>query len=535
MKHIVELENNDDMASIRGRINVALSSTTANGQEKSRLLLLVPRQNRALQSLVNMKLLARIAQTRAVDIALVSNQPAVRDYAREVGIKAFGTLNGAKRKGWVPPEAVVTPPAETTPPAIVEAKEKQPAPKPPPKPKKKYKVVEGSGRVGFLQQFGALLALIILAPILVLAAFTLLPEATVTMTPVAREVETEMVVRADPNVDRVDFDTLTFPARPAQVELDLLGQIETVETDLAPVGLATGPVTFINRTEEFQIIPISTTVTTSAGEPVQFFTVQTATIPAGIGATTSTLVIAAEPGPRGNVRPGQINRFDDPFYSLLARVVNEGELAGGTMEAAKIVVEADKERLREHLQELVRQEGLARLEASLAEQEFIPADSLQVIVLDLSYGEFSGDFSDRFTGEMQAVVRGTVVGGYNANRLALAALQAQVPPGYALDVEGLQFGAGEVIEVAEQVVTFRIFANGRAVPEINAEDVAEDVAWLSVGEAQSLLAQQYDLATVPGVELSPDWLVEWLGRLPYLPLRIDVQVNDAVTFVAEGE
>lgn len=204
------------------------------------------------------------------------------------------------------------------------------------------------------------------------------------------------------------------------------------------------------------------------------------------------------------------------------------------MEAARQVVEADKVRLQEHLQQEVLTEGLAQLEALLGEQEFVPLDSLQVIVLDVSYEEFSGDFSDTFSGEMQAVVRGTVVGGYNANRLALAALQAQVPDGFELDVEGLHFGAGEVLEVQERLVTFRIHADGMAVPAIDHEEIAEDIAWLPIGEAQAWLDQSYDLATVPGIELSPDWAVQWLGRLPLIPLRINVIINDAVDLMADG-
>jgi hypothetical protein len=292
-------------------------------------------------------------------------------------------------------------------------------------------------------------------------------------------------------------------------------------------------VALINRTEAPQTIPVSTTVSTSAGELIEFKTVQTATIPAGIGAVTATQVIAVEPGPQGNLSAGKVNRFVNSTYALAARVINEQPLGGGTLESAKVVVQDDKERLQAHLRQLVYQEGLRQLREALGEQEFISPETLQVIVLDVTYNEFSGDFSDTFSGEMQAVVRGTVVGGYNANRLALAALQTQVPPGYELDIEGLQFGAGEVLDVQEGVVTFKIFASGRAIPVIQPHEVAQEIAWLPVGEAQALLGQQYRLATVPGVDLEPDWALAWLGRLPYSPLRIKVVVGEPITSVAE--
>jgi hypothetical protein len=374
---------------------------------------------------------------------------------------------------------------------------------------------------------------LILAALLVVGVIALMPQATVTLVPVAEPVEAELVVRADPNEDSVDFRELTFPARITQVELALPGQIETTKTELAPVGLAEGTIVFINRTEDEQIIPISTTVATSAGEPVEFLTTLTATIPAGIGALTPTTVIAVEPGPSGNAAAGQINRFVDPSFGLLARVVNEQPLTGGALEPARVVEQADKERLQAHLRQLIYQEGLNQLEASLVEQEFISPETLQVIVLDVTYNEFAGDVSDTFSGEMQAVVRGTVVGGYNANRLALAALERQVPPGYELDLAGLHFGAGEILDVQDGVIVFRIVAQGRAVPILDPHYIAEEIAWLPVGEAQAFLSQHYKLATVPAIELEPDWVIEYIGRLPYSPLRIGVNIREAVTLVAE--
>ena len=552
MDQIIKLENTDDITSIRSRIDFTLttliqqSARTTGRSEQPRLLIIVPRKNKALHSLVNMKLLARSIKARTVEMAIVSPHPTVRDYAREVGVKAFGSVRRAKWAGWVKKQTPTALPDETIPPIVTvpneaETQNRQKTEKKVRQrvQKKRYEVVTGSGTPGIfrliIQQLGTLVLIAILALALVVAAIALLPQATVTLTPMAQSIEAELIVKADPDQDSVDFQELTFPARVDQVELELFSEIETVETELSPAGQATGRVVFINRTEDEQIIPISTTLSTSAGEPVEFITAETNTIPAGIGSTsTPTLVIALETGPRGNVPGGQINRFVDPSYGLLARVVNEQATAGGSLQPARIVVQSDKERLDAHLRQMVQQEGLAQLEASLNEQEFIPPQSVQVIVLDVNYQEFSGDFSDTFGGEMQAVVRATVIGGYNANRLALAALEAQVPLGFELDLEGLNFGAGEIIDIQERVVSFRIFASGQATPVINDREVAKDIVWLPIGDAQNLLSQQYHLATVPSVELQPDWLMDLLGRLPLSSLRINVIINDAITLVADG-
>lgn len=543
MEQILHLDNTDDITSIKSRIDFLLPTLTrqsvqATGHpERPRLVLVVPRKNKALHSLVNMKILARAVQSRTVDVAIVSGNPAVRDNAKIAGLKLFGSVRAARRAGWVTAQTPEARPEASLPP-LAEAAGQIPASRGKARSKKKkFVVVAGDRPAGSLkylaQQIGMLALIVLLAGILVAGFIGLLPEATVTITPIAQAVKTELIVKADPDAESVDFATLTFPARKQQVELSLTGEIETVKTELAPFDKATGQVTFINRTEDAHIIPISTTLSTAAGEPVEFLTVVTATIPAGVDAITTTPVIAVEPGPPGNVGAGQINRFSDAGFGLLARVVNERATGGGTLAPRKIVTEDDKPRLDAYLQQQIQQEGLAQLKASLAEQEFIPPESVQVIVLDKKYREFSGDFSDVFGGQMQAVVRSTVIGGYNANRLALAALEAQVPPGYKLDIEGLQFGAGEVLGTENGITTFKIFASGKAVPVIDNRRVADSIAWLPVGDAQNRLSEQYDLATVPGIEVKPDWLAEYLGRLPFSPLRIQVNINVAAAPVAD--
>jgi hypothetical protein len=407
MEQILKLDKTDDITAIRSRVDfafppapVAPGQVPADKPAKHRLLVVVPHGNKTLQSLVNMKLLARLAEAKAIELAIVSGHPTVRDYAKEAGVKAYGSLQIAKWAGWGTSAAPLASPGETLPPVTVADETgleiEQPTEKGRGKSakqgtarervqKKKYRVVYGSGRIGCLQQLGALLALVLLAFALVVGVIALLPEATVTLTPVARSVETELIVRADPEADSLDYQTLSFPARAAQVELALAGEIETVETELAPSGHASGTVTFINRTPNEQVIPISTTLSTSVGEQIKFTIVETVTIPAGVDATTSTIAVAVDPGPKGNVKAGQLNRFEEPSYALAARLVNERPFGGGSMEPAKIVVQADKERLQAYLRQKIQQEGLRQLEESLAAQEFVPPESLQVIVLDVSY------------------------------------------------------------------------------------------------------------------------------------------------------
>ncbi len=541
MEYILHIEKSDDIVSIRSRINLLLAN---DGQveawratrRKRRLLLVVPSQNQALHSLVNVKLLRRLVETKLTTLGIVSDHPTVRDYAAEVGFKVFSSVRGAKRFGWISDKAQVALPDQTLPPVFnpqdAAAGEASPQAKKRAR-KKRYRVVTAEGQSTFVKQAAGVVLSLLTALLFVVGLVLILPSATVSLTPLAQPLTTNLVVRGDPEANRIDYRTLTFPARVAQVDLNMSGEIPTTESEYAPTGLAQGSVTMINRTEEPQTIPEGTVLLTSSGEQVEFTTVITAEVPPGVDVTLTVPIVASEPGPVGNVNAGTITRFANPVYGVAVRVINEFGTGGGILELARVVVNDDKERLQTYLMEELQREGLRQLEETLSAQEFISPDTIQVIPLAVTYREFAGDFSETFGGEMQAVVRGTVVGGYNANRLALAGLEAQVPPGYELATEGLHFGAGEVLEVNNGVVVFRIVASGLAVPELDPYQISQQIAWLPVGEAQAFLSRVYPLATVPGVELEPAWLSDWLGRLPYSPVRVNVVIDDAVTLLSD--
>jgi hypothetical protein len=221
------------------------------------------------------------------------------------------------------------------------------------------------------------------------------------------------------------------------------------------------------------------------------------------------------------VPAGQINRILDPVLDRQVTVVNQEPASGGTMAPAGIVTRADKDRLQAIVLQQIQQEGYSRLLEGLAEQEFIPPESLIVIPLDAVYEpSLDGEVTTLLTLEMRAVVRGTAIAGQNANQLALAALQSNVHPNYRLDPGSLEFVAGEVVGVQDQAASFRVHAAGVAVAQIDARQVAGDVRGLPVEEALRYLRGRLPLAKEPVVVVDPDWL----DRLPWFPFRITVDV-----------
>ena len=522
MEQIIQLAPDDDITSIRTRLEWT---------DARRVLMIVPRQNKALRSLVHQKVLARTADTLNIELALVTQDGKTRDAAKQAGIKTFAAEWIARRKKFIRQETPKAKPGKIAPPQLKVIE------KPPRRMRiqdRKLVLVIGSGKVGCLQQLIALILAGVLALALTVLVLILAPGAKVTLIPKVDVISTTITLTADPSgaVTDIDPENNLIPAKPIQVELTLSTTVRTIDTEKAPTDFAKGTVVIFNRTQDEQIVPISTTVRTSSGVPIEFITTQTATVPAGTGATTSTTIIAVKPGPRGNVPAGQINRFANPSLGLLVRVINDQPTGGGSVREAGVVTDDDKDRVRSKLRQLIQQKGYEQMQAELDAQEYIPPESLQVIELDLTYDKFSGDVSDTLGAEMHAVVRGTVVADYNANRLAYLALLKEVPPGKTLLPKGLRFTAGGIEAVTDRAVTFPVTAEGLVVSEIDTGRVKDAIVFKPIGEAQKWMSDNLPIVGVPGVDVEPNWL----GRLPALASRIEVEVKDVSPLIfGEGE
>jgi hypothetical protein len=518
MEKIIELATEDDIVAIRSKLEMS---------DARRVLMVVPGGNETLRSLVNIKLLARSADKLNIQLALITVNARMRDMAREAGLKTYSSKWWAQRTGFVGGAAKKAEPAESLPPQLHVLETPTP-----PRVRiegKKLVLVVGNERVSIWQHLLSIVLIGLLGLAVVLLVFTLAPKAKVTVTPQVEVISTELTVTADPapEVTGIDAENNLIPARPVQVELTLFAEIPTIDKEAAPTDFATGSVVFFNRTQDEQIIPISTTLRTSSGVPIEFMTTQTTTIPAGTGATTSMAVIAVEPGPTGNVPSGQINRFVNPTQGLLARVINEAPTFGGAVRQAGVVTEDDKDRLRSTLRQLIQQQGYEMMLAELDEQEFLPPETLQTIELDLTFDKFSGDIAETFGGEMRAVVRATAVGDYNANQLAYYALLASVPDQKRLLPNGLRFSAGGIEAIQDRAVAFPVMAQGIVVSEVDIDQIREAITFMPIGEAQAWISENQPTVSVPGIEVEPGWL----GRMPLFSFLIEVEVVDVVPLI----
>jgi hypothetical protein len=530
---VIRLEPGDDVAIIRDRLEWA---------EAQHVVLVVPPGNRALRRLVNLTLVARHARNTGRRVALVTNHPRVVQLSREAGLATFGSIERAESSSWLTPSPAADrrTPEHTSVTAHEEVVELDEVPGVS-LPERPHKQVvrpkrlpvfrrEAERRLTGLQAvahralsaFGFLSILAFLAALMGVVLLLLVPEGRIELTAKRVPVHAELTMRANPKVEQVDYATLDIPARLVQVELRDTGRIAPTGASDLPTERAVGATTFMNRTAQEVMVPINTTVSTSSGTTVRFLTSVTTTVPAALNASVVVTITAVDPGPIGNVGAGQINKIDDSMLARRLAVINETPTHGGMVATAGVVTRVDKDRLWSIVLQQMYQEGYGRLVADLAEQEFIPPESVVVLPLEGTFTpSLDGEQTDQLLLDMRAVVRGTAIGGQHANQLALAALQAETPAAHKLDPRSLQFVMGQVIGVNEdQAVSFDMEAAGEAVAQFDTGQLTSQVRGMPVEEARRLLGQQLPLAGEPLVTVQPDWL----GRMPWLPFRINVTV-----------
>lgn len=496
---VVYLEPDDTFAAIREQLIAAKSDS---------VLLVVPKHCPGLDSLVDLKLLARqvIASDKAV--ALVSSSRELRDMAQSVGFSAFSSTAWARRSRWWEKRGVRASlrkslPRESRGLAI---------------PKAMPSRMETLGG-----QVVLAIAFVGMVVFMGLLAVVFVPTAKVTVHPVLYPVSTTLTVTAKPDLESVDFISVRVPARVAETEIIGSKEIATTAVRDEPEARATGEVVLTNKRSEATTVMSDTIVATSGGTTIRFRTIDEVTLAPGSGSRGRVSIEAMEAGPSGNVPAYSINRVEGPMDRQV-NVINVAPTQGGGMSQVRYVTSADKDQLRESSLHVLKEDGYAALVAQLAEVEILPHESLQAFVLSETYDKFPGEVADSLGLHMRALVRGTVIDREDVEALGLRLLQFEVREGFQLLSGETKVRVGEVSEVDyDGTLIFEMAAEGLSWVEVDELEIRESLRGKSVAAAEEYLARQLSLATEPKVEVSP----EWWDRLPWLPFRITVDVESA--------
>ncbi len=494
---VLYLEPNDSSAAIRERVK---------GAEGKRLVIVVPQNCPGLDSLVDLKLLGREVVGSDKEVALVTRDRVLKEWAGGLGFRSFASVKRAQRGKWKGSPAVAR--------ASLGVAVGQRL------PGRGISVPAESDTLGVGERVVLSVALVAMLVFASLILMVVGPSATVILEPATYPISTSFTVTADPDVESVDFVGLRVPARVVERELVGNDRIPTTAVRGEPDAKAKGEVVFTNRAPQATTVLSDTIVTTSAGTTIRFRTTDPVDLPAGVGIRARAPIEAIEPGPSGNVPAYSINRVEGPMDRQV-NVINVAPTEGGGMSEVRYVTNADKEQLRESSVQRLRAEGYDALAAELTGEEFLPPESVMTFVLSETYDKFPDEVADSLGLHMRALVRGTVIDREDVEAVGWRMLQFEVRDGFQLLSDEAEYRIEEIGDVDyDGTLTLQGRAEGVSWVEIEELEVRAGVRGKSVASAEEYLARHLSLVREPSVRVSPAW---W-GRLPWLPFRISVVV-----------
>jgi hypothetical protein len=494
MQQIIQLTPEDDITSIRAKIESA---------EFSRVVLVVPRGCAALANDRGLQLLRRAAEDAGLQLGLVTHDYQVHDRAGAFGFPVFNSIAQAQHSQWrmepLSPDVVQGTPRGSAVPGTHQA----------------------SASTDLFRQWWGVVAVGIVACFVLCALATVfVPTATVRLVPSALALSVSGEILADPSITQVNSETRSVPARRITEEISGTLSLKTTTDKSIPNAPSTGTVIFSNMRGEDTLVPQGTIVMTSAGVPIRFTTVTTATIPAGVSQRVEVPIQAVEPGPTGNVKELAINSIEGPL-AISAKVINLKPTASGTLKPVKVVTADDKKKLEAQLLQLMRQQGYDLLRKSLKTNEFMPAEAVLLDVGDEMYDHSVDDPSDTLNLRIVGTAFGLAIDYDDVDVLTRALLEKQLQKGYQLlpsEVQADTLPGGKYQGIALRLPVRGV---GYATPQIDTNKVAAALQGKTMQEAEAYLSSAINLGKPPEISISP---IGW-NRFPWLGFRIAVFVD----------
>jgi len=498
---VLHLTHKDTVYSAREALSYA--------EPQSQVWLVLPYRVRWARNLVNLKLLKRAAEHKDIELHIVSLHGDTRLLARQAGLIPHLILPPGLQQYRVDrpesrslSERMVTSGIQLAPDWV------------------RRPTTLGPGTV--LVSVGLVIGLI---AALLATAGAFVPAATVTLRPVAQEVQATMDITADPRYTAIQYGLGIIPARSVQAIVSGRGEVPATGITDIPDAHASGQVILANRTDEPVLVPKGTVVRTGAGVPVRFVTVGDVEVPARLYAQARVGIVAEAPGPAGNVAALTINVVEGPLGSMVD-VLNDSPTTGGTVTSVAVIAPEDLDAVRAETVQRLGAQAYEELIPQLGPREFVPEDSLEVLIMSQHFDQVIGQRSEVASMEMKVVARGLALDSEVMEELATWLLEQAAGGSADLAVipDSLEVSRSPGYRTDENTYALSISARGMVAPVIDVESVERHIAGKSRADAKDWLLANLPLSDEPALDVWPPW---W-PFLPRLRGRLDVRVSTAV-------
>jgi len=494
--HVVQLERDDDVISARDKMLWS---------KASRILVVWPRRGRVLNRELDIHLLKRQSQKLGAQLAFVTLDDDVALYAGEMGIPTFSSVSQAQRNVWKTSRRDRNvgdrPPRKWTLKELVDWKSAVNKPL-----DIKVTVRIGAFIVGVL----AVLAL----------GLFLLPGATVIVQPAEEVQTTQLNVQSNPDVSTPTLAGV-IPVNHTTVIVEGQDQIPASGVLKLSDTYAEGEVELTNLTDESVVVELGTIVLTNSEPTIRFQTLKTVTVESGDENSEIVRIQAVIPGNSGNVAEETILAMEGSA-GLALRVSNPTPSSGGEDRNVPTATEQDLRRVRDRLLLTLQESAKLDIERMLGESGIVMVDSLQVreIISERQQPDL-GEPGDVLTLTMQVEYEADYIEREDLEGVASLAMDAGLQDGYSPVQGTMQIVQVQLINTGDEINEWQVVAARNVHENWQRDAVIRSLLGARPDEVASILEEDHQLESPPEVRIQPGW---W-PRLPYLPLRIQLEVE----------
>ena len=508
----VQLEAADTVVAIRERLS------RLRGR---RVLLIWRADGPPLRRKLDLVLIQRAADRRAIQLALVSQDKSLIAQAAELNISCFASVAESEKARWKRGRPKRFLPRYHKPSADLQPEDLA---------RIAARLEAGKGRPAWRAAIERSLVLSLLIAVIAAACYSILPSAVVELSLARENVIAIVDLVADRKAAAVNLERGLIPAQSLLQTVETSATIPTSGAFWLDSAAAAGVVTFTNLGETPATVPARTILGTSAGEPILFETVADVVVPAGSGRSVDAGVEAREGyrGSIGNVRAAMINTVIGALSEDVS-VINLAPAAGGGNRSVKVVDAEDQARLLDVLRLQLQSLAFEKMRAALSHSQVIIIESIRIEEERKEWTTFSADvgtMTSELSLTMRAVVSALAVDDRYGRQVVLSRLRANLPAGKTLLPDSVEYSRGPfALGALEGQIRFTASGKARAVAELDLAALRAELAGLSLAEAHSRLSArpQLSAADPPLLQVYP----QGLERMPILALRIDLRLREA--------
>jgi hypothetical protein len=487
---IITLESHDDIISVRDRMSWA---------KTPRILLVWPKYEKVTLRQVDLKVLQRHALSLGAQLGLVTRARRVRDDAEALKIPVFESTGQAQRVAWPKPRRRKL---------ISHAPRKNLRDQ-----QEQFLSKEKLWRMHPVTRVGAFLLGV--SSVLVLVAL-FIPRAQVILQPKSKIQSIVLPVTASPSVDSV-FITGNIPAHEKRVIVDGTQTVVVTGKGITPQSKSKGNVIFRNLIQQSVPVPAGTVVKTI--DNIRFVTTSDSEMEAGVGKMLELPIEAVEAGLSGNVDAESIAVVEGRL-GLSISVTNPEATSGGRETPSVQASDADRERAKAQLMEVLEREGRGQLVDEMTGGDVLLNDTFAVSqILSEVYDPPAGAAGTKLTLTMQVEFSTLYASAQDLTELASLALNASLPSGFVATSDNLTVKpATKPSANADGSMHWTVRAERRIVQQINSSRVTQLIQGIRSPRVKMLLEKNLPLEGSPQIKLSPSWW-PWV---PIVPFRISV-------------